>query len=161
MIAAAAGLAAFVVMEPAAAGFHRAVMHGRGWVWHRSHHVKSDRTWEANDVFPIFFAALTVIGMAVAVGVGERSMLGGLVGVAGYGLAYGLVHDGCVHGRLSGRRPVVPGRWLRWVAACHSIHHRTGLAPYGFLAPIPPVRYRPAVAAFRRAGSRARVEKTS
>ena len=35
------------------------------------------------------------------------------------------------------------------------------LAPYGFLVPIVPAKYRPAVAAFRCADSRARLEKTS
>jgi beta-carotene 3-hydroxylase len=161
MMAAAVAVAALVAMEPAAAGFHRAVMHGRGWVWHRSHHVRSPGPFETNDVFPLLFAALTVIGMTAAMWGGARLVLAGLAGVTGYGLAYGLVHDICVHGRLTGRRPVLPGRWLRWIAACHACHHRTGLAPYGFLVPIVPARYRPAVAAFRYAGTRARVEKTS
>ncbi len=104
MMAVAAGLAAFVAMEPGAAGFHRAVMHGKGWVWHRSHHRKTAGPLEANDVFPLLFAALTVIAMAVAARGGQGMMLGALVGVSGYGLAYGLVHDVCVHGRFSGRR---------------------------------------------------------
>ena len=34
-------------------------------------------------------------------------------GVSAYGLLYALVHDVCVHGRLSGGRPLLPGRWLR------------------------------------------------
>ena len=161
MIGVVAALAAFAAMEPAAAGFHRAVMHGRGWVWHRSHHVNSAGPVGSNDIFPLLFAVLTVMGMAVAVRSGDGLMLNALVGVTGYGLAYGLVHDICVHGRLSGRRPVLPGRWLRWIAACHAIHHRTGLAPYGFLVPIVPAKYRPAVAAFRCVDSRARLEKTS
>jgi beta-carotene 3-hydroxylase len=161
MMAVVASLVAFVAMEPAAAGFHRAVMHGKGWVWHRSHHRKSAGTVEANDVFPFLFAALTVIGMAVAERGSHRMTLGALVGVSGYGLAYGLVYDVCVHGRFRRRRPVLPGRWLGWIRACHAVHHQTGLAPYGFLVPIVPVRYRPAVTAFRCAGSRARLEKTS
>lgn len=161
MILGAAAVAAFMAMEPAAACIHRAVMHGRGWVWHRSHHVTSAGSLERNDLFPLLFAVLTVIGMAAAVGGGGQVIVAVLIGVAGYGLAYGLVHDLCVHGRLTGKRPVLPGRWLRWVAACHAVHHRTGKAPYGFLVPIVPARYRPAVTAFRRVGSRARLEKTS
>jgi beta-carotene 3-hydroxylase len=161
MIAVVAGLVAFVAMEPAAAGFHRGVMHGRGWLWHRSHHAKVPGSLETNDLFPLLFAALTVIGMAVTESHGYKMLFGALVGVTGYGLAYGLVHDVCTHGRFTRRRPVVPGRLLRWVATCHAIHHRTGSAPYGFLVPIVPVKYRPAVAAFRWADRRARLEKTS
>jgi beta-carotene 3-hydroxylase len=161
MTAVVAALAAFLVMEPAAAGFHRAVMHGRGWGWHRSHHARSAGPLEANDLFPLLFATLTVSGMAAAVWSGHPLVLAGLVGVTGYGLAYAVVHDVCVHGRLTGRRPVLPGRWLRRIAACHAIHHRTGEAPYGFLVPIVPAKYRPAVVAFRQAETRARRVKTS
>jgi beta-carotene 3-hydroxylase len=161
MIGAAAALAAFVAMEPAAAGVHRVLMHGRGWVWHRSHHVKSGGYLERNDVFPLLFAALTVLAMAAVVWKGEQLALNALEGVTGYGLAYLVVHDICVHGRLTKKRPVLRGRWLCWIAACHGTHHQTGLAPYGFLVPIVPVKYRPVVTALRCPDSRARLEKTS
>ena len=82
-------------------------------------------------------------------------------GVAAYGIAYAVVHDVCIHGRLTGGRPIVRGRWLRHVAAAHAVHHRWGETPYGFLVPIVPARFRTATASFRAVGTRARLEKTS
>lgn len=127
-------VAAAVAMEPVAALAHRAVMHRpRGWRWHRSHHARRGRGgWEANDGFPLVFAAATVAVMAAG---GTRTRAAG-AGVAAYGGAYLVVHDVCVHGRLTGGRPVLPGRWLRWVSDSHATHHRTGGAPYGFLLPV-------------------------
>jgi beta-carotene 3-hydroxylase len=129
------GLVCFVVMEPSAAAAHRLVMHGWGWVWHRSHHTGRHNRWEENDRFPAAFASLTVLAMAWGAGTGRPQLVAAGAGVSGYGLAYLVVHDVCIHGRLTGGRPVVRGRWLRWVASCHAVHHRTGAAPYGFLLP--------------------------
>ena len=58
-------LATIVVMEPAVALTHRFVMHGAGWAWHRSHHQPPRARFEANDLFPVVFAAVTVGVMAV------------------------------------------------------------------------------------------------
>ena len=132
------GVACFLAMEPTAAGAHRLIMHGRGWVWHRSHHTGRHDRWEENDFFPLTFAAFTVAAMAWAAGTGHPELLAAGAGVAGYGLAYLTVHDVCVHGRLTGGRPIVHGRWLNWVATGHAWHHRTKAAPYGFLAPVQP-----------------------
>jgi beta-carotene 3-hydroxylase len=167
-------LVAALLMEPVAALAHRLVMHRRvGWRWHRSHHRSwraPDRVvvaagprpasrgwWEANDGFPLVFAAATIAVMAS----GGRAVRQAGAGVAAYGVAYALVHDVCIHGRLTGGQPVIRGRWLRWVARSHAVHHRTGAAPYGFLLPIVPARCRAATRALRVPGTRARVEKTS
>ena len=151
-------LAAALLMEPVAALAHRAVMHRPlGWGWHRSHHGPRRAGWEANDWFPVVFAGATILVMAAG---GSSVRLAG-AGVAAYGLVYAVVHDLCIHGRLSSGRPQLPGRWLKRVAAAHAVHHRYGVAPYGFLVPIVPARFRAATASFRGAGTRARVEKTS
>lgn len=130
------GLACCLAMEPLAAGAHRLVMHGGGWAWHRSHHRGRHDRWERNDRFPALFACLTVAVMGWGAGTGRPEVVAAGAGVSGYGLAYLAVHDVCVHGRLSRGRPLLRGRWLRWVAACHALHHRTGAAPYGFLLPV-------------------------
>ena len=57
--------------EPAAALAHRAVMHGSGWRWHRSHHRPRRGGWEDNDRFPVLFAALTMGAMAFGRGIGR------------------------------------------------------------------------------------------
>jgi beta-carotene 3-hydroxylase len=158
MSAALAAVAAALMMEPVAALTHRAVMHRPvGWRWHRSHHRPRHRGFEANDLFPAVFAAVTIGVMAA----GGTQVRAAGAGIAAYGLAYALVHDVCVHGRLTGGRPLLPGRWLRWVATAHAVHHRTGRAPYGFLAPIVPRSERAATATLRRVDTRARTVKTS
>jgi beta-carotene 3-hydroxylase len=147
--------------EPAAALAHRAVMHGSGWRWHRSHHRPRRSGWEDNDRFPVVFAALTMAAMAVGRATGRERLVAAGAGVTGYGLLYLLVHDVGVHGRLSGGGPILPGRWLRWLGRAHAVHHRTGGAPYGFLVPIVPPRHRAAVASLRPIDTRALVENTS
>ncbi|MDQ1396523.1 MAG: beta-carotene 3-hydroxylase, partial [Acidimicrobiaceae bacterium] len=57
-------LVAFVVMEPFTYAAHRWVMHGFGRGWHRSHHAQPGPGFESNDLFPVVFAAATIIAMA-------------------------------------------------------------------------------------------------
>ena len=170
-------VAAFAAMEPVAAGAHRLLMHGPGWGWHRSHHRgrldpfgargtpgarrRAGGAFERNDLFPVCFALATVAVMAAAWVTSTGAVLAAGAGVTAYGVVYTAVHDVCVHGRLRRGRPFVAGRWLRWVAASHAVHHRTGAAPYGFLVPIVPARHRPAVISLRPVPTRARLEKTS
>jgi beta-carotene 3-hydroxylase len=164
-------------MEPVAALSHRALMHGRWRRWHASHHASSHGArlaaapgFEANDRIPLVFAAATVVGMAAGAAVdGLRPLLWIGAGVTAYGAAYLVVHDVCIHGRLG--RPLVRGPYLSWVREAHGTHHRTGGAPFGFLAPVAP-RARPAgtsapscapatVASFRPVDTRTRPENTS
>lgn len=121
-------------MEPWARMLHGQVWHRSLWGVHRSHHSRRRGRFELNDVLsathaPIA-AALIMIGCnlhgpaaAIAIGVGA--------GMSVFGIAYVVVHDGLVHGRLPvaflGRLP-----FLRGVKEAHSIHHARGEAPYGF-----------------------------
>jgi beta-carotene 3-hydroxylase len=151
-----------VLSEPAAALSHRLVMHRpRGWRWHRSHHGRRHTRWEDNDRFPLVFAGLTIMTMAAGRVLGRRRLIAAGAGVTLYGALYVAVHDVAVHGRLSGGRPLLPGRWLHWVGERHAEHHRTSAAPYGFLAPIDLLRYQAAVTSFRGVETRARQAKTS
>lgn len=154
---------AALAMESVAALAHRYLMHHpRGWAWHGSHHRPRKGRFEMNDLYPLVFAAVTITAMAVGnARPGWRWLFDVGVGVTAYGVVYALVHDIGIHGRLSGGRPVLPGPWFRWVAAAHAVHHRTGKAPYGFLLPVAPRRFRAATASLRLVDTRARVEKTS
>jgi beta-carotene 3-hydroxylase len=157
----AAALAAFVVMEPVTYAAHRWVMHGVGWVLHRSHHRIRRRGWEANDAFPVIFAAITVAAMAAAVHVDSlRLLLPVGVGVTLYGTAYAFVHDVYIHARL-GRLPALAP--LERLKAAHELHHRYGGEPYGMLCPVVPrqLKARAATAALVQAGMRTRAENTS
>lgn len=138
----AVAVVAFVLMEPVTYLSHRFVMHGLAERIHRSHHVPGPGRWEANDAFPVMFAAVVCAGLwlgfhdpswAALVPVG--------VGITAYGVAYAAVHDVYIHHRLGGRR-VTRLRLLDRLAAAHALHHRHGGAPYGMLVPIVPARLR-------------------
>jgi beta-carotene 3-hydroxylase len=169
-LAVAAGAA--IAMEPVAALMHRLVMHRRGWAWHRSHHAGPAGAVQANDRYPALFAVGTMGVMAVGSALPRlRVLIAVGSGVTVYGVAYALVHDVCIHGRLTGRS-FVRGRYLHAVAAAHREHHSSNGAPYGFLAPLtgrdawPPPRAGRVHAdattnSFSTVGTRARLEKTS
>ena len=128
------GVLAFVAMEPVTWATHRFVMHGPGWVLHRSHHARRPRWLETNDAYPVAFAAVVGAAMALGFNVGALGWLVPVaVGVTAYGAAYALVHDGYIHRRL----PVGSRRTagLDALARAHAVHHRTGGEPFGMLLP--------------------------
>jgi beta-carotene 3-hydroxylase len=146
MTALAVVLAAFVVMEPVTYLAHRYVMHGLGRRLHRSHHRRwpnrsdGEPFFEANDAFPAMFAGVVMVAMAIGFNVdGLTVLLPVTVGVTLYGIAYALVHDGYIHGRLP-----VPVRHplLDRLAEAHALHHRFGGEPYGMLVPVVPASVR-------------------
>lgn len=129
---------AFAAMEPVTAATHRWVMHGVGERLHRSHHRANRGRWEANDAYPVMFAAVVCLGLWVGFNQpGWAGLVPVGVGVTAYGLAYALVHDVYIHGRVAmlGDRRIAH---LDRLAAAHRIHHLYGGAPYGMLLPIVP-----------------------
>jgi beta-carotene 3-hydroxylase len=135
-------VAAMVAMEPVTAATHRFVMHGVGERLHRSHHrwrtADGDSRWEANDAYPVMFAAAVVVAMYVGFNTpGWSSLVPVGVGITLYGAAYALVHDVYIHGRLRwfGDRRIGA---LDRLAASHRVHHLYSGAPYGMLVPIVP-----------------------
>ena len=129
---------AFFAMEPITAATHRWVMHGIGEFLHRSHHRRIESRFEANDWYPVLFAALVNLGFFAGFnwnGFGSLVPVG--IGVTAYGAAYALVHDVYIHGRLgwfSGRKIEA----LERLADAHRIHHLYNAAPYGMLLPVVP-----------------------
>jgi beta-carotene 3-hydroxylase len=135
MIAFASALGAFVAMEGVSYAAHRWLMHGRGMVWHRSHHPPRDRGFEANDLFPAIFATVAVAAFAAAAVEPSLHWLRPIaIGVSAYGTCYFVVHEVVIHRRV--RLPLPRGRYLQWLEESHAIHHRFGGEPYGMLLPI-------------------------
>ena len=131
----------FVVMEPFTYIVHRFVMHGFAISWHRSHHTARVERFERNDLFPVVFAGLAVLAIAVGFNVPHLSRLVSVVaGVGAYGAAYLFVHDVYIHRRLPRFRAHV--RLLDHLADAHSLHHRFGGEPYGMLFPVVPASLR-------------------
>lgn len=131
-------IAAFVLMEGFTYLAHRFVMHGVGMVLHRSHHSVRTTTFEANDAFPVIFAAVTIMAMAAGASAPSLHLLLVVgVGVTLYGMAYVFVHDVYIHERLG----VLPRVALfERLKRSHAIHHLYGGEPYGMLLPIVPKR---------------------
>lgn len=142
--AAVVSIAALVasLMEPWSRFVHARFWHGPLYRVHQTHHPDptSDRRWlEANDLFSLVHGIPAAVAIYLGLGVFSGPMavvtLGVGIGLCVYGLAYMIVHDGLVHGRL----PVgflKRWRYFRRVRAAHEIHHRDGGAPYGlFLGP--------------------------
>lgn len=136
----AVGLPVAALMEPWAAMLHGRVWHGLLWRVHGSHHRPRRGRMEANDALSILHApiaiALILYGCQGPAGLGREAAFGAGLGMTLFGLAYILVHDGLVHGRL----PVAGLTRLRFfdrVRRAHLAHHRRDHAgPYGlFLGP--------------------------
>ena len=131
---------AFVVMEPVTYATHRWVMHGLGRVLHNSHHRTRVGRFEANDLFPVIFASVTILAMAAGSSWPSlRFLLAAGVGVTAYGFAYMFVHDVYIHRRL-GRLPAFAP--LERLRRAHAVHHQFSNEPYGMLLPVVPARLR-------------------
>ena len=127
---------AFVAMEAVSYLAHRFVMHGVGMGWHRSHHRRSESRFEKNDLFPVTFAAITILAMTAGVTFPSLEALYTVgIGVTLYGMAYLFVHDVYIHARLGRLPTMAPFEWLK---ESHRIHHLFGGEPYGMLLPIVP-----------------------
>ena len=147
----AVAVVAFVAMEPLTYAAHRWLMHGPGMRFHRSHHRRwpsrreGERWVEGNDVFPLGFAAVTIVAIAAGLNVDRLGVLVPVaVGVTAYGAAYAFVHDVYVHRRVPVR---FESEALDRLAAAHELHHRFGGEPYGMLAPVVPASVRRRAAA--------------
>lgn len=135
-----------LAMEPVTALLHRFVFHGFGMGWHRSHHEPPRRTMEANDLFPVVFAAATIALLSVGVWVGGGEVLIPIgVGITAYGASYLVVHDIVIHRRIPWLP--IPDAFLARHRSAHNVHHLYSRAPYGFLAPVVPKSLRVRAAA--------------
>lgn len=128
-------LAAFIFMEAFAWFTHKYVMHGFGWVWHKSHHEPRTGIFELNDLFAVVFAAPAIVCIYLGVH-GLPLLLPVGLGITAYGAVYFMFHDGLVHKRypvpMNGRSKF----WKRLIQA-HRIHHavgtKHGCVSFGFL----------------------------
>ena len=126
---------AFLFMEGVAWFTHKYVMHGFGWIWHRSHHSPRTGIFELNDMFAVVFATPAIVCIYFGVhGVPPLLPIG--LGITGYGAFYSMFHDGLVHRRYPTPLNAKSRFWKRLIQA-HRIHHavttKQGCVSYGFL----------------------------
>ena len=125
-------LVSFVVMEFVSYLAHRYVYHKLLWVFHKSHHSPRTGPFEANDVFPVFFATVAITIMVTALSDPlSPDLLAVSIGVSLYGMVYFFIHDLYVHRRV--RRLGLRIPFLIQVKKAHALHHRYGGEPYGLL----------------------------
>lgn len=132
-------LLGFAGMEVVSYLVHRFLFHGLLWRVHKSHHEAHHGLFEINDLFSLFFAAVS-IGLIYA-GSGDplRSVSFALgTGIAVYGILYFVIHDLFAHKRF------VPfksdSKIMKLIRRAHQNHHQSvgkkGQEPYGlFLFP--------------------------
>lgn len=135
---------ALAAMEAVAYFSHKYVMHGAGWVLHKSHHEPRKGMFELNDLYAAIFALPSIALIWFGTNGHPWALWAGL-GVAGYGLIYFGFHDVIVHRRIHHEwRP--KGRYMRRIIHAHRLHHATeqkeGCVSFGFIyaPPVPVLR---------------------
>jgi beta-carotene 3-hydroxylase len=125
-----------VAMELWAGLLHGRLWHGVLWNMHGSHHRPRHGHFERNDALSGLHAPLAVAfilyGCVGAPSALREVLYGAGLGMTAFGVAYFVVHDGLVHGRL----PVgflKRFTYFRRVVEAHEAHHASAhAAPYGF-----------------------------
>ena len=117
---------------------HKYVMHGFLWSLHEDHHRPTDRGWQKNDWFAVFFASISMLTIVAGALRGVWPVISAGLGIALYGLGYLLFHDIMFHKRIPGVRIPVRGTYLRRIVRAHKVHHQTsgqkeGGTAFGFL----------------------------
>ncbi len=135
-------LLTFFFMEGLAWVMHKYIMHGILWNLHKSHHEPRKGFWELNDVFGLFFAAISTGFMAWKWQFGGPfwALIVG-IGIFAYGAVYFFAHDILVHKRVALRINPKKG-YLRRLYQSHRLHHavdgKDGCVSFGFVfAPSP------------------------
>lgn len=129
----------FAGMEIVSYLVHRYLFHGILWNIHASHHKPTHGRFEANDLFSLFFATIS-IGMMYG-GSGDplhATLFAVGAGIALYGILYFIIHDLFAHKRFMPFRS--DSRVMRLIRRAHQRHHQSvdkhGQEPYGlFLFP--------------------------
>ena len=138
------GVACF--MEFWAMILHGVLWHGPWWITHKSHHEEHEGRFELNDIFAVFHALLAtgliVYGFEAPPTLSAHLCIAAGFGMTTFGVAYFVVHDGFIHGRL----PVAflaRSAYLRRVRNAHRVHHmRSHDAPYGLFLGEAELRFR-------------------
>ena len=110
-------------MEGFAYVMHRWVMHGPGWVLHKSHHRPRTGRFELNDLYGAIFALPSIVmiyGGTVAGWADWATAVG--VGIATYGAIYFGFHDVIVHKRV-GHTYVPRSSYMKRIVQAHRMHH--------------------------------------
>jgi beta-carotene 3-hydroxylase len=114
---------------------HKYIMHGWGWVWHKSHHEPHHDKLEKNDLYVAVFAGISILMFWIGT-YHWMPLFWIALGTTIYGMLYFLAHDGLVHQRWPFR--YVPKRgYLKRLYQAHRLHHavkgKDGCVSFGFI----------------------------
>ena len=122
-------------MEIFAWWFHKYYMHGRGWGWHESHHIRTEGYFEKNDLYAVCFSVIAA-ALFIAGSLYWMPLWYMALGFTIYGVLYGIVHDGLVHQRWPFQY-LPKNSYLKRLVHAHKLHHHTttrdGAVSFGFL----------------------------
>ena len=142
----AVGVPIALGMELWSRALHRRLWHGALWSLHASHHAPRSGRVERNDALSVSHAPLAIAallyGCMGGAGWGREVSFGAGLGMTIFGMAYVVLHDGLVHGRLPVRF-LLRWRYFRRVRAAHLVHHARGGEPFGLFAGPRELRGRP------------------
>jgi len=138
-------LATVALMEGFAYVMHRWVMHGPGWVLHKSHHRPRTGMFELNDLYGVIFAIPSmglIFGGTLGGWGGDWALAVGF-GIAAYGAIYFGFHDVIVHKRV-GHTYVPRSSYMKRIVQAHRLHHALESKEHGIsfgfiIAPSVPV----------------------
>jgi beta-carotene 3-hydroxylase len=129
----------FILLEGFTWWLHKEVMHGWGWVLHKSHHENIHQRFELNDLYGVFFSVIAFILLYFGpqANVPWWLMAFGYA-LTAYGFCYFFVHDILIHRRFGNqiyRRVKHP--YIRRLMRAHAIHHqkqtKKNCEAFGFL----------------------------
>ena len=116
---------------------HKYIMHGILWNLHKSHHSKSKRLLERNDLFGVLFGIISCLFIVFGNTFHEFYFLFWIgIGILIYGFIYFVFHDIIVHQRVKYSFST-KSRYLKRIIKAHLVHHKTytkaGAEAFGFL----------------------------
>ena len=129
----------FAGMEVVSYIVHRYLFHGIFWQIHQTHHEAHHGLFEMNDIFSLFFAAVSMGLMYWGAGNPMASVSFPIgLGIAIYGILYFVIHDLFAHKRFMPFKS--DSKIMKLIRRAHQNHHQSvdkkGQEPFGlFLFP--------------------------
>ncbi len=126
-----------LLMEIVAIFTHKYIMHGIGWVFHKSHHQKRESLFELNDIYFIFFSLPSIFSIIWGLLYHNYLVLSIGIGIMFYGMIYIFLHDLVVHNRFGFNKKLTSSYFMK-IKKAHLKHHTTksrdGATNFGFIS---------------------------
>ena len=103
---------------------HKYIMHGFLWVLHRDHHRPASHGLQRNDLFALFFAAISITLILVGLNRGWTPLYASGFGMALYGMGYIAFHDLLFHRRIRAISYHPRSTYMKRIFRAHRAHHR-------------------------------------